>query len=255
MPQASLMTWLKQPKTVKEPPSGPADLEENAIETRPGQLPTPPEDGEASVASDNSHISKETLAGLPLKGLKPLPPNVELRSCSKEDIPHLKRLTSLLLPIPYPEKFYKEIIEDPLTNNITLLAVWHDVPAMKGVEKGRLVGAIRCRLLAHPPTQNSSSGRRTEDPMLYLSTLVLLSPYRSHGIASHLLHSLTTRAVEDYGIKSVGAHVWEANTEGLDWYRKRKFREVGKEPGYYRRLDPQAAIVMQRDVSVMDLVT
>lgn len=69
-----------------------------------------------------------------------------------------------------------------------------------------------------------------------------------------MLHCLTKRAVDDYGITRVGAHVWEANAEGLEWYRKRGFREVGTEHGYYRRLDPQTAFVMQRDVSVMDFI-
>lgn len=91
--------------------------------------------------------------------------------------------------------------------------------------------------------------------MLYLSTLVLLSPYRKHGIASHLLQTLTRRAIDDYGITSVGAHVWEANLDALEWYRKRGFCEIRRENGYYRRLDPQSAVVMQRKVSVMDMMS
>ena len=65
---------------------------------------------------------------------------------------------------------------------------------------------------------------------------------------------MTRRAIEDYGISSIGAHVWEANQEGLEWYRKRGFREVNRESGYYRRLDPQGAVVMQREVAVSDLL-
>ena len=53
---------------------------------------------------------------------------------------------------------------------------------------------------------------------------------------------------------AVGAHVWEANKDGLEWYRKRGFREVGRENDYYRRLKPSGAVVVQRDVGVMDLV-
>ena len=72
--------------------------------------------------------------------------------------------------------------------------------------------------------------------MLYLSTLVLLSPYRSHGIATHMLDILTRRAVYEYDVTSIGAHVWEANAEGLEWYRKRGFKQLAKEDGYYRML-------------------
>lgn len=183
-----------------------------------------------------------------------LPTNVELRACIKEDIPHLKRLNSLLLPIPYPEKFYREIIEDPLTNSITLVAVWHDDPKAVSAEKGRLIGAIRCRILAHPPSSGQNAVSPTSGPILYLSTLVLLSPYRTHGIASSMLKILTKRAVNDYCITSVGAHVWEANADGLEWYRKRGFKEVGREEGYYHRLKPGGAVIVQRDVSVMDMM-
>ncbi|KXT08645.1 hypothetical protein AC579_9420 [Pseudocercospora musae] len=211
-------------------PQSPAVPENISPQTpQPEQLPTPP--------SSSSKL---------------LPVNVDFRACTHDDISSLKRLTSLLLPIPYPDKFYKDIVEDPLTNNITLLAVWHDDPAMIGKQKGRLVGAIRCRLLAHP--QGEPSTRNHDKPMLYLSTLAVLSPYRTHGIACHMLHILTKRAVETYGISHVGAHVWEANAEGLTWYRKRGFREVAREPNYYRRLEPQGAIVVQRDVGVMDLL-
>jgi ribosomal protein S18 acetylase RimI-like enzyme len=132
------------------------------------------------------------------------------------------------------------------------MALWHDSPSDIGKVKGRLVGAIRCRLFAKPPG-NSASKARVEGPMLYLSTLVLLSPYRGYGVAAHMLDMLIRSAVEDYGITSVGAHVWEANEEGLQWYRKRGFRVVSREVGYYRRLNPQDAVVMLRDVGVMDL--
>lgn len=90
--------------------------------------------------------------------------------------------------------------------------------------------------------------------MLYLSTLVLLSPYRAHGIATRMLDVLTKRAAHDYGVTSVGAHVWESNMDGLEWYRKRGFQEVAREYDYYRRLKPSGAVVVQRDVGVMDLV-
>lgn len=248
------MTWLNKPKAVSEPQrSTPSDLTNNdATRTVPIQLPASP-----SVQEDHPRLKQskeETTAEKLFYGpQKLLPANVEFRACTKEDIPQLKHLTGLLLPIPYPESFYREIITDPLTNSITLLAVWHDDPAMKAKQKGRLVGAIRCRLLAQIPGSIPIEEKSYNKPMLYLSTLVLLSPYRSHGIASHMLQTLTRNAVEDYGVASVGAHVWEANTDALEWYRKRGFFEVGQEMGYYRRLNPQGAVVMQRKVSVMDL--
>ncbi|KAK4508026.1 hypothetical protein PRZ48_001762 [Zasmidium cellare] len=239
MPQSSLMKWLNKSSTVREAPPA------SNIQPQDIAAPPPPQ----QKANDQNVADETKPPSSPVTKMSSLPPNVELRSCRKEDIPHLKRLTALLLPIPYSDKFFREILEDPLINEITLLAVWHDDPSMAAKQKGRLVGAIRCRLLASPPTTAQMDG-----PMLYLSTLALLSPYRGHGIAASLLRTVTRRAIEDYGISSVGAHVWEANGEGLEWYRKRGFREVGREEGYYRRLDPSSAVVMQRDVRVGDLL-
>lgn len=246
------MGWLSKPVEVQAP--SPAKLsvggqDENDIASQ--RLPSDsPLKAFKPIDVDNPE-SFRCAANIESRAL---PPNVEIRPCTKDDIPGLKRLTSLLLPIPYPDKFYRDIIDDPVTNNITLVATWHDYPTTIGKEKGLLIGAIRCRLLAYPPTATPILDSKKDGPMLYLSTLVLLSPYRTHGIATHMLNVLMKRAVHDYGITSVGAHVWEANQDGLEWYRKRGFEEVSREEGYYRRLKPSTAVVVQRRVGVMDLV-
>jgi ribosomal protein S18 acetylase RimI-like enzyme len=256
MPQSTLLGWLGKPANLQVPPpaklsGGRDDLDASVSPQTPSSSPL--KEFKPISVDDTADKANPSNGIVKIKD-RALPPNFEIRSCTKDDITNLKRLTGLLIPIPYPEKFYREIVEDPATSNITLVAVWHDNPSAVGKEKGLLVGAIRCRLLAYPPTPNTSPTLTKEGPMLYLSTLALLSPYRTHGIATHMLNMLTKRAVRDYGITSVGAHVWEANLEGLEWYRKRGFREVGREEGYYRRLKPTTAIVMQRQVGVMDLV-
>ena len=253
MPQSSLMKWLNKPATVIESPSTPlsSNIREAAKAVDTHTPPLPPAKGDR-----HGDIREHPLVDAPtsfLQGSKPaLPPNVEIRGPTKEDMPSFKKLNSILLPIPYPDSFYKEILAEPVDRSITLMALWHDSPSDIGKVKGRLVGAIRCRLFNKPPGIPASKAR-VDGPMLYLSTLVLLSPYRSYGIAAHMLDCLIRSAVDDYGITSVGAHVWEANEEGLQWYRKRGFREVSREVGYYRRLKPQDAVVMLRDVGVMDL--
>lgn len=47
---------------------------------------------------------------------------------------------------------------------------------------------------------------------------------------------------------SVYAHVWEANEEALEWYRRRGFVVGERVEGYYRRLKPQGARVVRRRV-------
>lgn len=255
MPQSSLMTWLGKPAAVTEPLPAPLPVKVTETTTAAGDAPSLPS---INASHDNDEKREDAPVDTTtsfLKGSKPvLPPNVELRGPTKEDMPAFKKLNSILLPIPYPESFYKEILAEEVDRSITLMALWHDSPSEIGKVKGRLVGAIRCRLFAKPPG-NSASRARVEGPMLYLSTLVLLSPYRGYGIAAHMLDNLIRSAVDDHGITSVGAHVWVANEEGLQWYRKRGFKEVSREVGYYRRLNPQDAVVMLRDVSVMDLAS
>ncbi|KAK4898479.1 hypothetical protein LTR27_004076 [Elasticomyces elasticus] len=246
--------WLEKPVAVTEP-AVVANQQPHGETT----LPTPPSSSVQEETRDDqpdtTRLLQQDTSQLGIRSAQPpLPPNVHIRACTKADIPALKRITSLLLPIPYPESFYREILEDSLTNNITLIATWHDDPSTIGQEKGRLVGAIRCRLFAHPHGTRTVASVAHEKPMLYLSTLVLLSPYRSHGIAAYMLRLLIVRAVEQYGIGSVGAHVWEANQEGLEWYAKRGFRVVGTEESYYRRLKPSGAVVVRREIGVGDLL-
>lgn len=70
----------------------------------------------------------------------------------------------------------------------------------------------------------------------------------------HLLQAIVKKAVELHGVRSVTAHVWEANEEGMEWYKKRNFDIVGKEEGYYRKLRPQGAFLVQKWIGVGDLL-
>ena len=175
-----------------------------------------------------------------------------------------KRLNTLLLPIPYPATFYNDILSDPVVQTITLLAIWRDTPVSCAVSSvpradevarvtstdvGRVVGGIRCRLLGADSLGTGGAG-----PLLYISTLTVLSPYRHYGIATHLLSAVTATAIEKYGIRATGAHVWTENPEGREWYRKKGFREERVEEGYYRRLKPSAAVVVRKVVGVADLL-
>ena len=176
-----------------------------------------------------------------LFSLRPLPPNVELAPLTPEHLTAFKHLNALTLPIPYPDSFYKETMTEP-HHSITLIALWHSTSENEDDEKPkpRLVAAIRCRLL--PSSQ------------LYISTIGVLSPYRSHGLAVHLLNAVVRKAVALHGVKCVTAHVWEANEEGLEWYSKRKFEVLGREEGYYRKLKPHGAVLVRKWVGVGDLL-
>jgi ribosomal protein S18 acetylase RimI-like enzyme len=180
-----------------------------------------------------------------LFALRPLPSNVEMTTLTVEHLTAYKHLNALTLPVAYPESFYKETMTEP-NLSVTLIALWHSSPAQASStdadsEPPRLVGAIRCRLL--PSSQ------------LYISTIGILAPYRSHGIAMHLLQGVVKKAVEQHGVRCVTAHVWEANDEGLDWYKKRNFEILEKEEAYYRKLKPQGAYLVRKWIGVGDLLS
>jgi ribosomal protein S18 acetylase RimI-like enzyme len=244
MLQSSITAWLKKPPTVMKadqlptaaapPPMPPA---------RQAQLPASRPERHAAPTRDHA---SEPAPKLPpaLFSTPPLPENVELAPLTQELIPSFKRILSLTLPVSYPAVFFTEAMEEPF-HSITLMALWHPAPLNDGVsvsstEKPRLVGAIRCRIL---PSAN-----------LYISTISLLAPYRSHGIATHLLQRIAAKAVELHGVRCVTAHVWEANEDGLEWYRKRGFDIIGKEDAYYHKLKPQGAILVRKWIGVADLL-
>ncbi|KAF2227189.1 acyl-CoA N-acyltransferase, partial [Elsinoe ampelina] len=191
--------------------------------------------------------------------------NISILPFSKEHISPFKRINALLLPIPYGNSFYDEILSDQLTASISLVATWTDDST--SLNAGKVIGGIRCRILSSAstgiekgiassfPSYAPGSGHRIPadassgpegEKILYISTLTLLSPYRGHGVAKALLERVEQVAKVKYGVSATGAHVWVANDDGLQWYAKRGFKQVGRDDGYYRRLDPMGAVVMRR---------
>jgi hypothetical protein len=56
--------------------------------------------------------------------------------------------------------------------------------------------------------------------------------------------------VRHYNIRTVTAHVHEANDEALNWYRARGFTiQDGVVEGYYRRLKPSGAKIVRLDIA------
>jgi len=192
-----------------------------------------------------SETNSTEQSAIPKQAARLLHPNVTFEPLSKANLSGFKRVNSTLLPIPYQRKFYDEIFTDPVAASITLIAIWTDNSSNPASPEDRkIIGGIRCRILHDPGAKGPKPGK----PMLYISTLTLLSPYRHLGVAAHLLARVEKVAKEKYRVGAVGAHVWVANTEGLEWYRKRGFIEVKKEEGYYSRLKPNTAVVVRLDI-------
>jgi ribosomal protein S18 acetylase RimI-like enzyme len=251
--QTSITTWFKKSAAVKQSTASSATTDQESSTT----ASNPPHTQHASTPSQPQPTPQPTLTSQPnptstLPFSNPptkLVKNITLVPCDKSLIPSFQRLNTLLLPIPYPQTFYKEILSDTTASDLTLLALWHDDPSTSTSSPGKVIGGIRCRILPDPSTQATP-----KDKILYISTLGVLSPFRSYGVATWLLHLLIERGIRNYGVNAVGAHVWEASNEAREWYKKRGFRETHLERGYYRRLTPQGAYVLRREIGLRDLL-
>ncbi|GIJ90218.1 hypothetical protein Asppvi_009171 [Aspergillus pseudoviridinutans] len=210
-------------------------------------------------------------------------PHITIDPVSTAHIPSLTRITGLLLPIRYPNSFYTATITDPVIASVSRVAIYHDHPvaaapsttpspaasslgASTGTDK--VIGGIRCRLeRLSVGTETSPHSQKPEPTNLYIQTLHLLSPYRGCGVAASLLNSIlfasppspansfssssfssynVSELVKHYNIRTVTAHVHEANEEGLRWYIARGFQvEEGLVENYYRRLKPSGAKIVK----------
>ena len=183
---------------------------------------------------------------------KPLPSQVQIVTITPSLLPSYRRLITLLLPIKYPESFYKESVADPSEASLARVAIWNEQSVSEnssspGSSTSKVVGGIQCRL------ENSPSMPPGEQH-LYIQTIAVLAPFRQLGIATHLLDSMFSTVVKHYErVTSVYAHVWEANQEALEWYERRGFVAEGAlVKDYYRRLKPSGARVVRRRIGVGD---
>lgn len=255
--QTSITTWFKKSAAVKQSTAAapvinedPSTTQSTTFQNQNGSTPSSPEQPQATLTSQPNTPTTTIISTLPFSHPgTPLVKNITLVPCDKSLVPSFQRLNTLLLPIPYPSNFYKEILSDPTAANLTLLAIWHDDPSTSTSHPGKVIGAIRCRILPDPSTQATP-----KDKILYISTLGVLSPYRSYGVATALLSVLIERGIRQYGVNAVGAHVWEHSQDAREWYRKRGFRETHLEQGYYRRLTPQGAYVLRKEIGPRDLL-
>jgi ribosomal protein S18 acetylase RimI-like enzyme len=248
MVQTSIAAWLKK-ATLKndEKTRTVRDIaESNIVETAPLDEPILT-DEQTDIIFKEEKAHNEKFMSLDRDRKLRLPAQASLARITAETLPSFRRMTSILLPVPYPDKFYNETIHDKVTNSISMVALWSDTSTPSAV-RPRVVSGIRCRLLAKSP------GGQTQGPSLYISTITTLAPFRGHGLASALLRYVTARAIEDYSITTVTAHMWEANEEARQWYVSLGFQEITFDPVYYHKIKPTGAYLLERTVGPRDLL-
>jgi N-alpha-acetyltransferase 50 len=215
----------------RTPPTAPSTQSTSLPET--ARAPPPPPTPQAAPSSPSATASRE---------IPPLPstlaPEASIQPVSAADINALRRINALLLPVAYPDEFYQRLT-DPSAGRFSRVIRW----AHAG-EEAKVVGGVVCRLEPHFAGSTSQT--------LYIRSLCLLSPYRSLGLVSAAVDNIVATAIADLGedVKTVTAHVWTDNEEGLQWYENRGFKR-GSQPikGYYMKLRPDSAWLVQRNVA------
>lgn len=276
--QSSIRSFFQprsQPVYAAPPSSAPPqvlDIDNGATQPTPPPAPLPP----AALSSQPVASKPVTIPiTLPPNGAPVLPSPPSLPSgativpLAEQHIPALRRINSLLLPVAYPDSFYAKAL-DPLVSGLFSRAIlWQD----SDTDTSKVVGGLICRLEPNPfiDTQGQplpripSTTHQQKAPTIsldtpyhaiYIQSLALLSPYRSLGLAAaaleHIIASalLLPEAGSSIDARTIYAHVWTENEEGLKWYEARGFAREGSEPikGYYFKLRPDTAWVVRRHI-------
>ncbi|KAM7205276.1 hypothetical protein V8F33_001107 [Rhypophila sp. PSN 637] len=210
-----------------------------------------------------------------------LPSQASIVPIEEHHISALRRINSLLLPVAYPDSFYARVL-DPLASGLfSRVILWKDDASAEA----KVVGGVVCRIepnqfvdqdgrpraLPPPPPPKSTNASNqasttgsvsppngSANPFyaIYIQSLALLSPYRSQGLAAAALEHIVASAAilpaagSSIDARTLYAHVWTENEEGLRWYAGRGFRREGRLPipGYYFKLRPDTAWIMRRDI-------
>lgn len=213
--------------------------------------------------SPSNQLRQESLAAsMPIRrspAAKSIDPRAQIVPIQPGHVMSIKRINGLLLCISYPPWFYQQLSPPTSYSSYSRAILWSD----KLDSPPTVIGSLITR--RDPVTEFKRDGKKEgvmpDDTALYIAALTLLSPYRSKGLAQAALESVIRQIVstpatqEAGGIKSLYAHVWTENQEGLEWYEKMGFHKEGKPvEGYYQKLQPSTAWVLRRNISVLDVV-
>ncbi|RYP24126.1 hypothetical protein DL767_008656 [Monosporascus sp. MG133] len=221
---------------------------------------TPPPPPPSATASQPSPLPPPNTG---TNGASPPPslhPQATISPILPEHIPALRRITSLLLPVNYPDSFWARLSDPQSSGAFSRVLLWTDDndPSQQQQKQQKpptpspkVIGGLVCR--PEPSPFPAETPGTTQPNALYIQSLVLLSPYRSLGLAAALLEDAAGTAAlsPDWACDTVWAHVWTDNAEGLRWYLARGFeREPEEIQGYYFKLRPDSAWIVRRRITI-----
>ncbi|KAF9049954.1 acyl-CoA N-acyltransferase [Panaeolus papilionaceus] len=153
---------------------------------------------------------------------------VSLSSITPNNIGTVRKLNSVLFPIKYSEKFYKDI-QAPEVEEFCKLVYYNDIP----------VGTICCR-------QETIDGQN----VLYLMTMGILAPYRSRKLGSQTLSAVLAAAADHKPkVDKIYLHVQVSNADAKRFYESHDFKEIRVHENYYKKITPADAWVLEKTFS------
>lgn len=133
----------------------------------------------------------------------------------------VQNLNGAVLPLPYDERFYRQILKQDQGRYCSLAVVGKET-----------VGAIVCTV---DDKKNS----------LCIATLAVLAPHRRSGIGRELVRRVLSVAGEEC-LTTVCVHVQVGNDDALAFYASLGFVEVQVIPRYYPpRVQPRDCVLME----------
>lgn len=89
-----------------------------------------------------------------------------------------------------------------------------------------------------------------------LNSFVLHQPYRSRGLGAQTMQQIISTAASDSkrNITSIYLHVQISNDAAKKFYARHGFNEVGVQEGYYTKIVPQDAWILERVIGESDRV-
>ncbi|VEL25198.1 unnamed protein product [Protopolystoma xenopodis] len=123
-----------------------------------------------------------------------------------------------------------------------------------------VVGAVCYRIDSISATTGTDTGKAAKmegtssgQKKLYIMTLGCLAPYRRLGIGSMLLRHVSKFCHKHGHLESIFLHVQVSNTDAVEFYKKFGFSISGEIKGYYRRITPQGAYILEKRLPDSDV--
>lgn len=165
---------------------------------------------------------------------------ITLDDLTPNNLGTFKKIVQVTLPTTYPDSWYKDSLE---SNQVVKLAFYSELPV--GEIKGKLINSSH-NIPSFEIANFTQLSSKIIPNAVYLESFSVLEAYRGLGIGSKLLAWVIEEAKLKF-VHEVMLHVHIENTDAIDWYKKKGFKQIGETvPNYYKEQgleNPDAVIL------------